>query len=109
MARKPTHEELGHKSDSNLLKGQPIRLGYIVIAFAVFWTAAIAFSTVWDILVTKRTTREIATKEAWANFNKDKAIRYWAIAHGDVYVPIDKRTPPNPYLSAISPRLPGKD
>ncbi|MBW1850869.1 MAG: DUF3365 domain-containing protein [Deltaproteobacteria bacterium] len=104
MADKPTYEALEHKSDLNMIKGPPIRLRYIVITFAIFWTAIIVLSTVWDILATKRTTREIATKEARALFNKDQAVRYWATAHGGVYIPIDKRTPPNPYLSHISER-----
>ena len=104
MSDKQTYEELGYKSDSNMIKGQPIRLRNIVIAFTVFWTAIIAVSTVWDIIVIKRTTREIATKEARAHFNKAQAFRYWATAHGGVYVTIDKRTPPNPSLGHITDR-----
>jgi chemotaxis family two-component system sensor kinase Cph1 len=104
MGDKPTYEEFEHKSDSNLIKERPIRLRLIVIAFGVFWTAVIAYSTVWDILATKRTTREIATKEAQTLVNKDQALRHWATAHGGVYVPINKRTPSNPYLSHISER-----
>ncbi len=104
MTDKPVNKESGHKSDSNMIKRHPIKLGHIVIAFTIFWTVAVAVSTVWVILVTKRTTLEIATKEARAHFNKGQAFRYWATVHGGVYVTSSKHTPPNPYLSHVTDR-----
>ena len=46
----------------------------------------------------------IATQEAMTISNKDLAYRSWVASHGGVYVPVDKRTPPNPYLSHIKDR-----
>jgi signal transduction histidine kinase len=44
---------------------------------------------------------EMAKQEARAHFDKDEALRIWAASHGGVYVPVDERTPPNPYLSHV--------
>jgi PAS domain S-box-containing protein len=46
----------------------------------------------------------LALREARANFNKDQAIRHWATSHNGVYVFVDERTPPSPYLSHIPER-----
>jgi len=46
----------------------------------------------------------IATKEATTSVNKDIAYRTWVSSHGGVYVPVDQRTPPNPYLKNIKNR-----
>lgn len=46
----------------------------------------------------------IATSEAKTNVNKDLAYRTWVASHGGVYVPVDKNTPPNPYLKNIKDR-----
>jgi diguanylate cyclase (GGDEF)-like protein/putative nucleotidyltransferase with HDIG domain len=46
----------------------------------------------------------LAKNEAVVNVNKDLAYRSWVSSHGGVYVPITKRTPPNPYLSHIKNR-----
>ncbi|MCP3943062.1 MAG: DUF3365 domain-containing protein [Desulfobacteraceae bacterium] len=44
---------------------------------------------------------ELLKNEARATLNKDLAIRLWATSHGGVYVPPDRRTPPNPYLKHV--------
>lgn len=49
-------------------------------------------------------TQAIAIAEARGYILKDKTIRHWSASHGGVYVPTDKRTPPNPYLSHLSSR-----
>jgi len=46
----------------------------------------------------------IAIQEAKTSVNKDLAYRTWVASHGGVYVPVDKRTQPNPYLSHIKDR-----
>ncbi|MDA3908236.1 MAG: DUF3365 domain-containing protein, partial [Sulfurimonas sp.] len=46
----------------------------------------------------------LAKNEAVVSVNKDLAYRSWVSSHGGVYVPITKRTPPNPYLSRIKNR-----
>ncbi|QOP46559.1 HD domain-containing phosphohydrolase [Sulfurimonas paralvinellae] len=46
----------------------------------------------------------IAIQEAKTSVNKDLAYRSWVASHGGVYVPVDKKTQPNPYLSHIKER-----
>lgn len=48
--------------------------------------------------------KSLAKNEAMVSVKKDLAYRSWVASHGGVYVPITKRTPPNPYLSHIKNR-----
>ncbi|RJQ67900.1 MAG: DUF3365 domain-containing protein, partial [Desulfobacteraceae bacterium] len=57
-----------------------------------------------DAVHLKQTIQDLATAEAVAYFNKDKAARMWAASHGGVYVPVTEATPPNPYLVHIPDR-----
>ena len=47
---------------------------------------------------------ELAKNTAKTALNKDLASREWVISHGGVYVPIDNRTPPSPWLSHVPER-----
>ncbi len=76
----------------------------IIIISTIVWTLIITASLTWNITNEQKQTRELAIKEARANFDKDQAFRLWAAKHGGVYVPPNKRTPPNPYLSHIPDR-----
>ncbi len=58
-------------------------------AALVIWTVIISASLSWNIFNERQQTRELAIKEARANFNKDQAFRFWAAKHGGVYVPPD--------------------
>jgi len=46
----------------------------------------------------------LAKNEAMVSVKKDLAYRSWVASHGGVYVPITKKTPPNPYLAHIENR-----
>lgn len=46
----------------------------------------------------------IAVQKAETSVNKDIAYRRWVASHGGVYVPVDKRTQPNKYLTQIKDR-----
>jgi len=46
----------------------------------------------------------VAMQKAQTSVNKDLAYRSWVASHGGVYVPVNKRTQPNPYLSHIKDR-----
>jgi len=48
--------------------------------------------------------REIALNRAMDSYHKDLAYRRWAAERGGVYVPLDGRTPPNPYLAHFPDR-----
>ncbi|MBC8413806.1 MAG: PAS domain S-box protein [Nitrospira sp.] len=76
---------------------------YAIVA-TLIWTSLIAGFCIWNISREQDQIRELAIKEARANFNKDLAFRYWATMHGGVYVKPDKRTPPNPYLKHLPER-----
>jgi len=73
---------------------------YALLA-GIVWTFLIAGSLVWNIQEGKQQTQALVAIAARSHFNKDQAFRYWATRHGGVYVPIDERTPPNPYLEHV--------
>ena len=73
-------------------------------AVAFILLILISFSLFWNLFSINTTTKETAKTEARANFNKDTAIRFWATKHGGVYVPLNERTPANPYLAHIPDR-----
>jgi len=75
-----------------------------LITATLVWTVIVFGSLAWNLYHEKQDTIRLATHEAEAYFNKDKAIRLWSASHGGVYVPIDKRTPPNPHLFHIPER-----
>ena len=70
----------------------------------VIWTIIMIGLLALDFLQIKQVQREMAITEARANFNKDQAFRFWSSKHGGVYVPINSRTPENPFLSHVSER-----
>ncbi len=67
----------------------------------LFWTAIVTGSIVWHINTTGEYINKLIINKARTHFEKDKAIRIWAAKHGGVYVPLDTRTPPSPYLKNI--------
>ncbi len=71
---------------------------------AIFWTLLSAGLLAWNLWGSRQVTNQIAIAQARAHFEKDQAFRLWAASHGGVYVPIDKNTPPNPYLSHVPER-----
>ncbi|MFC1748092.1 PAS domain S-box protein [Pseudomonadota bacterium] len=74
------------------------------ITVACVWTLISAVSLFWNVYNEKEHTQHVIKNEARAHFNKDQAFRYWATAHGGVYVPTNKRTPANPSLGHIPER-----
>ena len=85
-------------------KSRILTLDHYTLALAAVWILVISVSLSWNLHQSRQTTQKMALHEAKANFNKDKAFRNWATLHGGVYVSIDKRTPPNPYLSHVPDR-----
>ncbi|MBF0098436.1 MAG: DUF3365 domain-containing protein [Magnetococcales bacterium] len=68
------------------------------------WSCLILLSMAWNYHNESQQTEQLLVSVARANFDKDVAFRLWATAHGGVYVPVDERTPPSPYLSHIPER-----
>jgi signal transduction histidine kinase/ActR/RegA family two-component response regulator len=73
-------------------------------ALIVVWTILMIGLLSLDFLQIEQVQEEMAITEARANFNKDQAFRFWSSKHGGVYVPINSRTPENPFLSHVSER-----
>ncbi len=69
------------------------------------WTLVIVGVMGLSEFSSRREDREIALHRAKDSYLKDLAYRRWASERGGVYVPLDTRTPPNPYLS----QLPNRD
>ena len=69
----------------------PVLFGIWTLVAAAILGVVLYFST--------REEREIALNRAMDSYHKDLAYRRWASERGGVYVPLDGRTPPNPYLA----------
>ncbi|HIJ61830.1 MAG TPA: EAL domain-containing protein [Rhodospirillaceae bacterium] len=76
---------------------------YAVLA-VIGWSLLVLASLLWNLHQARDSAYALARNEAGANIEKDLAFRRWVTAHGGVYVPVDERTPPNPYL-----RVPNRD
>ncbi|MFC1551036.1 DUF3365 domain-containing protein [Candidatus Latescibacterota bacterium] len=75
-----------------------------VIGIVIFWTALVFGSLTMEIIQKNKQAVSLARNTAEANFNNDQAIRFWATAHGGVYVPVSPDTPPNEHLSHVENR-----
>ena len=70
----------------------------------IIWTLLLIAILLIIIERTYTYAKYIAKEEAIVSVNKDIAYRRWVSSHGGVYVPVDKRTQPNKYLSNIKNR-----
>jgi PAS domain S-box-containing protein len=68
-----------------------ILMGTIIMATSLFW----------NINRQKNETIQLATIEAKTVYEKDLLYHRWATDHDGVFVPITKKTQPNPYLEHI--------
>lgn len=80
------------------------RLRRLLVAAALGWSVLVGGSLGWNLHNEIRQTEELATREARIHFNKDLAFRRWATLHGGVYVPVDDRTQPSPWLAHLPDR-----
>ncbi len=92
------------------IKGQK-KLKYFTISekrqfiyAALLWILLVAASLAWNWVYVIRSITTIATSVARSRFEKDLLYRRWVAMYGGVYVPITKKTQPNPYLSHIPDR-----
>jgi len=91
-------------NEENPISSRLTRLRRYALLFALVWTVLVVSLLLLSVYHERNLTQDIALREAHIHFNKDQAFRLWATTHGGVYVPIDERTPPSPYLSHISER-----
>lgn len=64
----------------------------------VLWTVVVAVSFGWNWRVLDRHSQEIAANRAQFVFKMVESVRLWNARHGGVYVLVDQKTQPNPYL-----------
>ncbi len=83
---------------------RPIRLRAYVWVLAGFWTAAIAATLAWELVDEWNQAGDIARAEARGAFRRDLRLLRWYATHGNVYVPVSRRTQPSPYLAHLPHR-----
>ena len=79
----------------------------INIIFIIIFLGWTLLAVTFAILYKKQNyqnAEKMALHAAKVSVQKDLAYRSWVASHGGVYVPIDKKTPPNPYLAHIKHR-----
>lgn len=91
-------------AEPDISKKPPVPIRLFTWILIVVWTLFISGLSYHATSRIRRNTREIAISESQAYCNKDRAVRIWAASHGGVYVPVDERTPENPYLAHIPER-----
>ena len=77
------------------------RVSYLIL---FIWTILMLIAGLISISKNYEYADILVKNEAIVSIKKDLAYRSWGASHGGVYVPITKRTPPNPYLSHIKNR-----
>ena len=80
------------------------RLRRYVLFLALMWSFLVVLLLMAGVYREHDLTQLAAMREARTYFNKDQVFRLWATSHGGVYVPIDERTPPSPYMSHVPDR-----
>ncbi len=77
------------------------RFTWILVGVWTLFLSGLSFNAISGV---RQITQELAISEIRAYRNKDRAFRTWGASHGGVYVPMDERTPANPYLAHIPER-----
>jgi len=71
---------------------------YTVVAI-VCWILIVAASLIWNIHQGHKSIESMAINEAHSSFKRDEAFRLFIASRGGMYVPLDDKTPSNPYLN----------
>ena len=69
-----------------------------IIALVVLWIISVTVSLKWNLHVEKNDRTIIAMEGAQAFFKQVVLTRTWNAEHGGVYVLINDKVKPNPYL-----------
>lgn len=70
----------------------------------LIWTGMMTAFSVRSVETLRKSTIGLAKKEAETRWLMDQSFRKWAASHGGFYVPVDKNTPPSPYLKKVKHR-----
>ncbi len=76
---------------------------YAVITF-LGWSLLILGLALFNYFDSYHYTKLNLIEQARDIFNKDLVARRWVSSHGGVYVPVDQKTPPNPFLAHLPHR-----
>ena len=68
------------------------------------WAAAVAASLAWNVYSFEHQGMRLEKEELRTMFRLLQITRQWNASHGGLYAPVDKNTPPNPYI-----KIPGRD
>ncbi|GEM_PF-589463 len=90
--------------EQEIVIGKPVPVQRFTWILVVAWTLLMAGLSFDETRTIRQVTLEMASGEIRAYFSKDRALRIWGASHGGVYVPVDSRTPPSPYLSHVPER-----
>jgi len=69
------------------------------LALFGIWSVIVAAFIVMLLYFSFNEYKQIALARAVDSYHKDLVVRRWASERGGVYVPLDEKTPPNPYLA----------
>ncbi|HJW44079.1 MAG TPA: ATP-binding protein [Geothrix sp.] len=69
-----------------------------LVLFSI-WSMIVATFIVVILYFSFNEYKQIALARAVDSYHKDLVVRRWASERGGVYVPLDEKTPPNPYLA----------
>jgi PAS domain S-box-containing protein len=78
--------------------------GLTILWAGLVWTVPILTFALLGLYYSRQENLQIALNRARDSFQKDIAYRSWATERGGVYVPLDAKTPPSPYLSHLPDR-----
>ena len=83
------------------LRTLPANSGFSRVFLTLFgtWSLLVLGALSLIIFFSVREDRDIAYHRAMDGYHKDLTVLRWASERGGVYVPLDGKTPPNPYLA----------
>ncbi len=77
---------------------------YIFLFALIFWSSIVGVMYIVMAKQEQKKAEEIALSASRAALIQDKIFRLWGTSHGGFYVPVSKKTPPNPSLAHIPNR-----
>jgi diguanylate cyclase (GGDEF)-like protein/PAS domain S-box-containing protein len=80
------------------------RIRRLTIVAITIWVFALALSYWWNVSNLDREAVALAKADAEANLKKDMAFRLWSTEHGGIYLRVDEKTKPSPFLANVPDR-----
>jgi hypothetical protein len=83
---------------------KPVSIKPYTSALLVIWTGILAVSLAWNLRIHYHEIQDLVLNTARITWEKDLLYRRWNANHGGVYVQVNPKTPPNPFLSNVPER-----